>query len=93
MSYIIYIVAIIGLVGVDEYVKNIFYKLPANEDITVLGNILHFQYTENAGAAFGFLESKSGYNYVLIIVTSLLVLACLIFLFRNKYKSKFLVFH
>lgn len=88
MAYIIYFLAIFGLVAVDEYVKNIFYSKPTDYDIAIIGNILHFQYTENPGAAFGFLESKAGYNYVLIIITSLLVLGCLIFLFTNKYKSK-----
>jgi signal peptidase II len=88
VTYVIYIVAILGLVVIDEYVKNIFYSLPINYDVSIIGNILHFQYTENPGAAFGFLESKSGFNYILIIVTSLLVLGCLFFLFKNKYKSK-----
>lgn len=87
MIYIIYILAIAGLVAIDQYVKNIFYSLPINYDLPVIGNILHFQYTENIGAAFGALESKWSYNYILIIITSLLVLGCLIFLFKNKYKS------
>lgn len=87
MTYIIYFAVILGLVAIDEYVKNIFYSLPINYDLPIINNILHFQYTENPGAAFGFLESKSGYNYILIIVTSLLVLGCLLFLFKNKYRS------
>jgi signal peptidase II len=92
VTYIIYIAVIIGLVAIDEYVKNIFYVLPINYDMPIVGNLVHFQYTENPGAAFGFLESKSGYNYILIIITSLLVIGCLIFLFINKHKSNLLNF-
>jgi len=88
MIYIIYVVCIAGLVGVDEFVKNIFYSLPTDLDMPIIQNILHFHYTENPGAAFGFLESKFGYNFVLIAISSLLVIGCFYYLFKNKYKSK-----
>jgi signal peptidase II len=88
MIYIIYVVCIAGLVAVDEFVKNIFYSLPTDFDKPIIGDFLHFHYTENPGAAFGFLESNSGYNFVLIAISSLLVIGCFYYLFKNKYQSK-----
>jgi len=90
--YFIYIACIACLVAIDEFVKNIFYSLPIDFDMPIIRNFLHFHYTENPGAAFGFLESKAGYNYVLIAISSLLVLGCIYYLFKNRYHSKLMNF-
>jgi signal peptidase II len=92
LIYIIYIVCTACLVAIDQFVKNIFYSLPIDFDMPIIRNFLHFHYTENAGAAFGFLESKVGYNYVLISISLLLVIGCVYYLFKNKYQSKLMNF-
>ena len=49
----------------------------------------NFTYVENKGAAF---SSFSGNTVVLTVITSAIVLGCLVYLFANKSKNKFVDF-
>jgi lipoprotein signal peptidase len=62
-------------------------NLRSKEDIDVIKGIFTFQYVENRGAAFGFLQNK----VIILTIVTLLVIGFMIF-YIIKYKPKSLLF-
>lgn len=84
-AIVYYILMIVGLVGADQAVKLYLISLNQNFDVPVLGNLLHFTYSTNRGAAFGIFEGKTIF---LIVVVVLLVAGCLAVLFSRRLKGR-----
>lgn len=59
--------------------------LRGNDGIVIIKNFFSFDYLENRGAAFGILQGRVS---VLTIVTSCVVVALIIYLFKYSPKSK-----
>lgn len=86
MALLLYILLIAVLVAADQAVKLYFMSLGTTFDIPVLGNLLHFTYCENRGAAFGIWQDA---RPLLIIVTIIMVGVCGYLLFSRKFHSAF----
>lgn len=71
-----------ALTAIDQFIKmTVITNLKPIGSITCIPGLLEFTYIENTGAAFGFF---SGFSWVIMILTMLLSLALLVFLFRYK---------
>lgn len=69
--------------GADQAVKYlVIQNVKPNGDLTLLPGLLDITYVENTGVAFGLLQ---GYVWVMIAVTSVLILAmlCVLAFYRN----------
>ena len=79
-----------GLVGIDQLIKwLVVSNMEVNTSMPLLGNVLQLTYVRNDGGAFNFLGGKVG---LLVIVTSVIIVAGIIAIASNKIKSKFLLF-
>ncbi len=78
---------IIVLVGADQLIKYLvtLYLKPINY-VDIIPKVLRFRYVENTGAVFG---SFSAHTLVLTVVSILLLVGTVIYLVKNKDKSKF----
>ena len=56
-AVISYFLLIIAVVGLDQGVKWYCISLHQNFDYTVIGNLLHFTFITNSGAAFSILQN------------------------------------
>lgn len=82
------IIFIILLLAVDFFTKQWALKVLANRNaITIINNFFDLEYLENRGAAFGIFQNKVAF---LVIITSIVILAMIYFLFKNKNNSKLL---
>lgn len=80
---ILFLIAV--LTAVDQFIKmTVITNLKPVGSITCIPGLLEFTYLENTGAAFGFF---SGFSWVIILLTLLLSVALIIFLFRYKYHT------
>ncbi|WP_139904250.1 signal peptidase II [Clostridium thermarum] len=61
--------------------------LKDSKDITVIKNFFEFQYVENRGAAFGIFQGR---QYLLSIITSIVIIGVIVYLIKNRQKSKLL---
>lgn len=81
------IIIILGLV-LDRATKILSVKtLYGKEGIVIIKNILSLSYLENRGAAFGILQNKQN---ILAIITLVVVIGVIYYLYKYKPKSKFL---
>ncbi len=88
MSYIALAVAAL-LVGIDQVIKFIVDKYMAvGDSIAVWDGVLHWTYIQNRGAAFGIWQDQ---RWILVGVTSVLVLAGIFVLATKKVKNTFLI--
>lgn len=78
---------IVALVGADQLIKHLVVSFlkPVNY-VDIIPNVLRFRYVENTGAVFG---SFSAHTLVLTIVSVILLVGTIIYLIKNKDKSKF----
>ncbi|WP_250673327.1 signal peptidase II [Paraclostridium ghonii] len=78
----IYILIILGLIGLDQISKFLAIKYLVNiESIPIIENIFHLTYVENRGAAFGMFQN----NQIIFVVVALF--ACvfgLYYLYKNR---------
>ncbi len=82
------ILAIVFLLALDIVTKQWALRYLAVEgDITVIDGFFNLAYLENRGAAFGILQNK---QIFLIIVTSIIILGMLYYVFILKPDSKLL---
>ena len=82
------ILAIVFLLALDIVTKQWALRYLAVEgDITVIDGFFNLAYLENRGAAFGILQNK---QIFLIIVTSIIILGMLYYVFIIKPDSKLL---
>lgn len=76
---------IAALAAIDQFIKlTVVTNLKPIGQITCIPGLLEFTYLENTGAAFGFF---SGLSWVIMILTLLLSLAVIVFLFRYKHHT------
>ena len=74
-----------ALTAIDQFIKmTVITNLKPIGSITCIPGLLEFTYIENTGAAFGFF---SGFSWVIMVLTMLLSLALLVFLFRYKHHT------
>ncbi|WP_440448217.1 signal peptidase II [Ruminococcus sp.] len=83
-----YIAVAIGvaLAAIDQVIK-FFVNTNLKEvgSVSVIDNLLSFTYVENNGVAFG---SFAGNRWIFVVLTTALIAAILIYMFKKKPKSK-----
>lgn len=79
------------IVVIDQLIKFLVVNTVKVDDAyySVFGGIVNIMYVENKGVAFGLMEN---YRWLFIIMTSVIIIALLVFLFKKKPKSKFFNF-
>ncbi len=78
------IIAVI-LIAVDRVTKNWAVEALADGDIAVIDKVLYFRYTENTGVAFSMFSDN---RWVLVGVTSVMLIVALAFFLSGKIKDK-----
>lgn len=81
-KYIIISIIFIILLAVDMLTKYFFTDV---YNLVIIKNIVSFYYKENTGASFSMLE---GHTYLLTILSSLLIVAIVLFDIFHKSKNK-----
>lgn len=83
-----YIAVAIGvaLAAIDQIIK-FFVNANLKEvgSVSVIDNLLYFTYVENNGVAFG---SFAGNRWIFVVLTTALIAAILIYMFKKKPQSK-----
>ncbi len=78
------IIAVI-LIALDRLTKNWAAKALIGGDIAVIDKVLYFHYTENTGVAFSMFSDN---RWVLVGVTSVMLVVALAFFLSGKIKDK-----
>lgn len=87
MFQIISLIVIAALAAIDQFTKYLIVtSAKVNGPLELIPNVIQFRYVENTGAAF---SSFSDNTFVLTVVTVLIILACLVFLWSRKINSGF----
>ena len=82
---LVHAVAILLIIGLDQLTKMLAVSLLKPIDtFPILKNVLHLTYVENRGAAFGMLSNS---RWVFMIISTVAILAMLVFLFSGKAPS------
>ena len=77
LKYIVFVLACIILVAIDQVTKSLALKYLYNkESVVLIDNVLELVYVENRGAAFGSLQNKQ----ILFSILTVIVLIYLLFL-------------
>lgn len=77
LKYIVFVLACIILVAIDQVTKSLALKYLYNkESVVLIDNVLELVYVENRGAAFGILQNKQ----ILFSILTVIVLIYLLFL-------------
>ena len=85
---VIYIIILLLAVALDRVTKVLAtQKLQGKGEVNVIGNVFQFIYTENRGAAFGILQGKQFFFY---LITFLVIAAIVYFLIRIPRESIYL---
>ncbi|MDO5448263.1 MAG: signal peptidase II [Clostridia bacterium] len=88
MLITITLVMVALLVGLDQLIKYlVITNVKPVDAVPVIDNILQFRYVENTGAAFSILSDKT---WLLSLITGLMIVGALLYLFISKPKSKLL---
>lgn len=88
VSKIIYAVIFVLAVALDQITKNLATTmLDPGEPVNVIKNVFQFVYTENQGAAFGMMQGKQTFFY---IITFIVIAAILYFLIKMPDDSRYL---
>ena len=82
------IIAVI-LMAVDRITKNWAAQALASGDIAVIDKVLYFRYTENTGVAFSMFSDN---RWVLVGITSVMLIVALAFFLSGKIKDKLELF-
>lgn len=86
MSVFLTLLICAGLIGIDQLFKFLVieYLKPVGF-VNVIDGVLRFRYVENTGAIFG---SFAAHTAILTVFSIVLLIATIIFLVKNKDKSK-----
>lgn len=88
MAYIALAAAFV-LIVIDQIIKIVVdTNMAVSESIPVIQDVLHLTYVQNEGAAFGIFQ---GQRWILVDVTSVVILAGIYLLAAKKLKSRFLI--
>ncbi|MBE6899227.1 MAG: signal peptidase II [Ruminococcaceae bacterium] len=82
------IIAVV-LVAVDQIIKNWAAETLIKGDIAVIENVLYLKYAENTGVAFSMFSDN---RWILIGVTSIMLIAVLAFFLSGKVTEKLEIF-
>ena len=86
MSVFLTLLICAGLIGADQLFKFLVIEyLKPIDFVNVIDGVLRFRYVENTGAIFG---SFAAHTAVLTVFSLILLIATIIFLVKNKDKSK-----
>lgn len=83
-----YIAVAVGIVlAIADQIIKFFVSTNLKEigSVSVIDNLLSFTYVENNGVAFG---SFAGNRWIFVVLTTALIAAILIYMFKKKPKSK-----
>ena len=83
-----YIAVAVGIVlAIADQIIKFFVSTNLKEtgSVSVIDNLLSFPYVENNGVAFG---SFAGNRWIFVVLTTALIAAILIYMFKKKPKSK-----
>lgn len=85
MPYIAFAIGV-ALAAIDQVIK-FFVNANLKEvgSVSVIDNLLSFTYVENNGVAFG---SFAGNRWIFVVLTTALIAAILIYMFKKKPQSK-----
>lgn len=86
MTIFLTLLVIVLLAGLDQLTKVLVqnYVKPA-DTVPVIDKVIQFRYTENTGAAFSIFSDKT---WLLSIITGVMILAGLLYLFLGKAENK-----
>lgn len=88
LSYILAIISGIALLVFDQVSKYIVVKtMPLGSSSEFLPGIIDFWHVHNKGGAWGFL---SGYTWILLSITIIVMLICIALLLKHGIKNKLL---
>ena len=84
------ILFIAALVGLDQYTKYLAVTvIKENGPVTVIKNIFELSYVENRGAAFGILQGKQIFFFVMAV---LFLMMAVYFFYTVPFKKRYLAF-
>nr|WP_279232966.1 signal peptidase II [Hathewaya histolytica] len=86
INYMEIIIFILGII-LDRISKLLAIDLKGRLGINLIPNFLTLEYLENRGAAFGIMQNK---QWLLIILTILIMIVLLYMFFRYRHESKIL---
>ena len=89
MFQLISTILAVVLIAVDQIVKNWAAETLIKGDITIIDNVLYLNYAENTGVAFSMFSDN---RWILVGVTSLMLIAVLAFFLSGKVTGKLEVF-
>ena len=85
MGIIVALVAVLGIVGLDQWAKSMAVAHLMNQpDISLIDGVMELAYVENRGAAFGMLQNKVW----LFALFTVIVLAAMVLLYVRLPKNK-----
>ncbi len=88
MSVFLTLMICFALIGADQLFKFLVIEyLKPVDYLTVIDGVLRFRYVENTGAIFG---SFAAHTAVLTVFSIILLVFTIVFLIKNKEKSKFI---
>jgi len=88
ISYILAFLAVVGIVGIDQYTKYIIsttMELGVSKDF--VKGLIDITFIENSGSAWGML---SGHTWILLALTLVIMLVCITLLLRHGSENKLL---
>lgn len=86
ISYILSLVCGLTIIGVDQYTKQLISSsMTLGESKGFISGFLDLTYIHNTGSAWGMF---SGYTWVLLSLTVIVMLICITLLFKTGLKSK-----
>lgn len=84
----VYLIISIVLIGLDQLFKFLAASNLQIQSLPLIDNVLYLTYTENTGAAFSIFNR---HTWILALITGVLLVALLIFVFVKKIKSHYLL--
>ena len=93
LKFILFFVASIFLILIDQLTKHLAYKYLYNKKpIVLIKDIIEFVYVENRGAAFGILQNKQSFFYLLTIVVFIIIFYAIYSLKLNANNLSYFMF-
>lgn len=91
IKYFVFILSSAVLIIIDQLTKNIALNtLYDNEPIVLIDGILELTYVENRGAAFGILQNKLIFFYILTVIVFFVIFT---YLYKLKFNQHYLLIY
>ena len=91
IKYFVFILSSAVLIIIDQLTKNIALNtLYDNEPIVLIDGILELTYVENRGAAFGILQNRLIFFYILTVIVFFVIF---IYLYKLKLNQHYLLIY